>query len=73
MREIRPLRLTWRELETWPRRNCEPTARSKERDLETLHLPCARQFSTLPEHVRELLEPDEAEERLKHRFVEINV
>jgi hypothetical protein len=26
-----------------------------------------------PEHVRELLEPDEAEERLKHRFVEINV
>ena len=48
MREIRPLRLTWRELETWPRRNCEPTARSKERDLETLHLPCARQFLDLP-------------------------
>ena len=26
-----------------------------------------------PEHVRELLDADEAEERLKHRFVEINV
>jgi hypothetical protein len=26
-----------------------------------------------PEHVRELLKPDEAEERLKNRFVEINV
>src|ERR1700737_1389800 len=26
-----------------------------------------------PEHVREILDADEAEERLKHRFVEINV
>ena len=26
-----------------------------------------------PEHVRELLDADEAEERFKHRFVEINV
>ena len=31
MREIRTLRLTWRELETWPGWNCEPTAQSKER------------------------------------------
>src|SRR6516165_6696611 len=27
----RPLRLTWRELETWPWWNCDPTAQSKER------------------------------------------
>jgi hypothetical protein len=31
VREIRTLRLTWRELETWPWWNCEPTAQSKER------------------------------------------
>jgi hypothetical protein len=30
VREIRPLRLTWRELETWPGWNCEPTTQSKE-------------------------------------------
>jgi hypothetical protein len=30
VREIRTLRLTWRELETWPRWNCDPTAQSKE-------------------------------------------
>ena len=30
MREIRTLRLTRRELETWPWWNCEPTAQSKE-------------------------------------------
>jgi hypothetical protein len=31
VREIRPLRLTWRGLETWPWWNCEPTTQSKER------------------------------------------
>ena len=30
MREIRTLRLTRRELETWPWWHCEPTAQSKE-------------------------------------------
>jgi len=30
VREIRTLRLTWRELETWPWWNCEPTEQSKE-------------------------------------------
>src|SRR6202158_922507 len=30
-------------------------------------------IKSAPEHVRELLDADEAEERLKHRFVEINV
>jgi hypothetical protein len=30
VREIRPLRLTWRELETWPWWNCEPNTQSKE-------------------------------------------
>jgi hypothetical protein len=30
VREIRPLRLTWRELETWPWWNCDPTRQSKE-------------------------------------------
>ena len=30
MRENRMLRLTWRELETWPWWNCEPTEQSKE-------------------------------------------
>ena len=30
MRQIRLLRLTRRELETWPWRNCEPTTQSKE-------------------------------------------
>jgi RNA-directed DNA polymerase len=30
VREIRPLRLTWRELETWSWWNCEPTTQSKE-------------------------------------------
>jgi len=30
VREIRTLRLTRRELETWPWWNCEPTAQSKE-------------------------------------------
>jgi hypothetical protein len=30
--DSRTLRLTWRELETWPRWNCEPTLQSKERD-----------------------------------------
>jgi hypothetical protein len=29
-----------RELETWPWWNCEPTIRSKESWMETLHLPC---------------------------------
>ena len=42
------LRLTRRELETWPRWNCEPTRHIERVGLETLHLPCARQFSTLP-------------------------
>ena len=32
MRENRMLRLTWRELETWPGWNCEPTEQSKELD-----------------------------------------
>jgi hypothetical protein len=32
VRENRTLRLTWRELETWPRWNCEPIPQSKERD-----------------------------------------
>jgi len=32
VRENRTLRLTWRELETWPWGNCEPTEQSKDLD-----------------------------------------
>ena len=47
MREIRPLRLMRRELETWPRWNCEPIMQSKEYGWKPSTYPCARQFSTL--------------------------
>jgi hypothetical protein len=41
-------RAMWRELETWPGWNCEPTAQIERVRVATLHLQQARQFSTLP-------------------------
>jgi hypothetical protein len=41
-------RAMWRELETWPGWNCEPTAQIERVRVVTLHLQQARQFSTLP-------------------------
>jgi hypothetical protein len=40
-------RAMWRELETWPGWNCEPTAQIERVRVVTLHLQQARQFSTL--------------------------
>jgi len=46
VRENRTLRLTWRELETWPWfPDCGP---SRKRWDYHRHLPCARLLSTLP-------------------------
>jgi hypothetical protein len=48
VRESRMRRAMWRELETWPGWNGEPTAPIESVRVATLHLQQARQFSTLP-------------------------
>lgn len=66
MREIRPLRLTWRALETWPWWNGEPNGPSKEPAWKPFTYR-ARQLSTLPGHYNN---SDESFIRLSSKYFE---